>query len=173
MRTLLATLFAIAAGASCGVFASVARAAEPAAPAAEPAAEAVPEDEEPFILMINAGRAAILADRAFDGVLMGEAPPYDEKAFDELRTAKENLAGAVLGIYRARAVACERKTVAEEHCGPLPPPDWLGEPVAAKVSAAELKARLDWVWEKSGPFVEAGCKIGREASKDELFCSVE
>jgi hypothetical protein len=51
-------------------------------------------------------------------------------------------------------------------------PAWIFEP-PTKHSPDVLSARFDWLQEEADELTGIGCKIGREKSNDELFCSVE
>jgi hypothetical protein len=132
-------------------------------------------DEEPFALMIDAGRAEILIERARDGLAGAESPARQSEP-SELQSATRSLRRAAAQLYALREEACESGHVGAEHCGALPPPAWLGERADAVADIREIRRRIEWLQTAMEPFVTAGCEAGQARQKDEEeppFCSVE
>jgi hypothetical protein len=132
-------------------------------------------DEDPFALMIDAGRAEILIERATDG-LAGAKSSARQSEPSELRSATRSLRRAAAQLYALREEACESGHVGAERCGALPPPAWLGERADAVADIRELRRRIEWLQTAMEPFVTAGCDAGQARQKDEEeppFCSVE
>jgi hypothetical protein len=132
------------------------------------------EEEDPFILMIDAGRYGVIIERAAEGAIEGQ-PARTLPEPSELESATQSLHRAVHDLYELRAITCESGLVGEADCGPLQPPDWLGEPAGAVADAAEIRRRIDWLTEAMSPFVRAGCDAGQSRQTEELpyYCSVE
>ncbi len=138
------------------------------------AAAAGPEEADDFGLMIEAERYGVIIDRATEGAIEGQPATTLEEP-SELERATRALHRAAHHLYALRAITCGSGLAGSQDCGPLPPPDWLGEPAGTVADAAEIRRRIDWLAEAMSPFVAAGCDAGQSRREEELphYCSVE
>ncbi len=94
---------------------------------------------------------------------------------DDLARATRATIEGVRELYLLRDEVCGAGLVGPEHCGLLPPPDWLGAPVGEVADIIEINRRIDWLTSAMDPFVDAGCAAGdaRQGGEAPGFCSVE
>lgn len=137
--------------------------------ATAPAASGEPED--PFVLQIDSGRLMIFVDRIGMASELIETPASAEGT--DLTRAARNVRQAAIAFLAAKDQACEDGKFTAQSCIPLAPPAWLSEAPNRAISAAEVRRRIDDVYELTGPLVEAACEAGKAKSGDGLFCSVE
>jgi hypothetical protein len=130
------------------------------------------DDLDPFILMTNAERRAILVERAIEGVDLAPVRDPDTLASDAER-ADAALKRAGLAFVTLRARACQSGLAAAEVCDGPPLPDWVFEAPTASTSPEILFEREAFIARLTGPLVEIGCAAGVAATSEELFCSVE
>lgn len=154
----------------------------PQVPPAPPAEPLYSEEQlDPFILYIDAGRWAVLADRAREGVALAgssaEGPPSPALELDAPYSADEierSLNRSLASLVSLVGESCEAGLATAEQCSGFVLPDWFGKPVGTGApDMATLRARSDWIGEHVFTFIEAPCRLGEERTGDYLFCSVE
>lgn len=138
----------------------------------KPDSEAAQEPIEPFYLAIEAGRWDVLISRAREGLLLR---PYNEAApeEDEIMRIDGSLKSGALALLSLRLELCRSGLAAAGDCEHESWPEWITQPPSSKVDLKVLQARSDWLGEKTFHYIETGCRVGREQSGDDLFCSVE
>lgn len=134
---------------------------------ATPAVEADPGlqhmETDVITLSISAGRYAYLIELARAGAFAGQPDSYvvPGDTEDQLRAATAaTLRDGVFDLYQLQANVCEFGLVEAQDCGPIAPPDWLGEAPGAAPSVEELNRRIWWLEEAMDPYVGAGCDAG-------------
>lgn len=130
------------------------------------------EPLDPFVVMIGAERWGVIIDRALEGV---RAAPGPGEAWleNEMYRADLALKSGAANLIELRNEACAKKLVAETTCDLAEWPSWTREPPSGDTPIEEIQRRSDWLSEQMAPFTSAGCEAGREATGDDLFCSVE
>lgn len=138
----------------------------------KPEQDASVELIEPFYLAIEAGRWDVLIERAREGLLLR---PYDADApeEDEILRIDSSLKSGALALLVLRLELCRSGLGAAGECGHQSWPEWITQPPSAKVDLSVLQERSNWLGEQTFRYIETGCRIGREQSGDDLFCSVE
>jgi hypothetical protein len=132
-------------------------------------------EDDPSNLAIASGRWSVLIDRSNSGLDLSEQPTTDglnNHAYWLLRADAALKAGAFDMLQlRNRLLYIGLVKPSDLHSTRWP--TWIFEPPTSKESPHVLSARLAWLEKEAAELVEVGCKIGREKSNDELFCSVE
>jgi hypothetical protein len=130
------------------------------------------EPLDPFVVMIGAERWGVIIDRALQGVR--EAPGID-RAFleNEMLRADVALKSGAANLLELRNEACAKLLVTGADCALEEWPAWVLEAPTGDTPIEEIERRSDWLAEQMGAFTSAGCEAGRQATGDELFCSVE
>ena len=132
-------------------------------------------EDDPSGLAISSGRWSVLFDRSNSGLDLLEQPATDgplDHAYWLLR-ADAALKGGALELLQLRNRLVYMGLIKPSDLHSTRWPQWLFEPPSSKQSPDALSARLDWLEKEANALVEIGCKIGREKSSNELFCSVE
>lgn len=139
-------------------------------PRPEPAA--AQEPIEPFYLAIESGRWDVLIDRAREGLRLR---PFDPSApdEDEILRIDASLKSGALNLLALRLELCRIGLGAPGDCEHVSWPEWITQPPSSRVDLEVLQARSDWLGEQTFHYIETGCRIGREQSGEDLFCSVE
>lgn len=127
-------------------------------------------DESVFIMTIDAGRMGIFVDRINSAAEMMETPALGG---DELIGVARSVRIAALQYLLAKEQLCKDAKFVEQSCAKVTPPRWLAEAPSARVTVAQVEARIVDVQKLMTPLVDAACDYGREKSGDGLFCSVE
>lgn len=151
--------------------------AEEQGDASQPAPATVESDAEheeldPFVVMIGAERWTVILDRALAGAREAPEPASPEADSDILRADAALKRGAGMVITLRNSV-CAKGLVTGEACTLPDWPGWTRQAPTAATPLDELERRSAWLSEVMSPFTEAGCAAGRQATGDELFCSVE
>lgn len=128
------------------------------------------EPEDPFVLQIDSGRLGIFVDRIGMASELDESLPPDAT---DLQNAAGNVREAAAAYFAAKERACANGRFVAQSCAPQKPPAWLAEAPNKPVSGAEVRRRIDEIYELTDALVGAACDYGREKSGDGLFCSVE
>ena len=130
------------------------------------------EPIEPFYLAIEAGRWDVLIDRAREGLRLR---PFEPSAPDENEILRidASLKSGALNLLALRLELCRSGLGTSSDCSHVSWPEWITQPPSAEVDLKVLQARSDWIGEQTFRYIETGCRIGREQSGDDLFCSVE
>jgi hypothetical protein len=131
-----------------------------------------PEDLDPFVVMIGAERWTVLLDKALEGAREAADSPGAVEETDLYRADAALKNGAAM-VIELRNRVCGKGLVAGDACKLPEWPDWTREPPTGDTPLAEIDRRSGWLDTVMAPFTEAGCAAGREATKDDLFCSVE
>ncbi len=155
---------------------------KPATPAPEAVAPTTPQSAaqpatgatqlDPFVVMVDAERWGVIIDRAMDGVR--DAPDADPSLSenDLLRSDVAVKTGAA-ELLRLRNRICAKGLLAGDACVIRDWPAWASEPPSAATPIEEIERRSAWLGEAMSVFTDIGCAAGRNATKDEMFCSVE
>jgi hypothetical protein len=129
------------------------------------------EEEEAFVLMVDAGRMQVFTDRIGEAAGLLDSTPT--AAETDLVRAAHNLRQATLAFFAAKEAACAEGKFVAQSCARLAPPAWLAEAPTQQVSARLLRRRIEEVQAMMQPLLDVACETGRQKSKNELFCSVE
>jgi hypothetical protein len=145
----------------------------PAPAPPSPAAQASTEKLDPFVVMVDAERWGVLLGKALDGVREAPDPTFDKRMEDDMYRADGALKSGAAKLIELRNEACVKGLVSGDACELRNWPAWTMEPPKAGVPIDEIQRRSDWLSAEMERFTDAGCEVGRKATKEELFCSVE
>jgi hypothetical protein len=138
----------------------------------QPVDTARAEPLDPFVVMVDAERWGVIIDKAREGV--HEAPgPADAYFENEMYRADASLKSSAASLIELRNEACVKALVTGAACNLGDWPAWTHEPPTDKTPIEEIQRRSDWLSGQMDPFTSVGCEAGREATGDDLFCSVE
>jgi hypothetical protein len=143
---------------------------------AYPGAPASAHDDErfggdpPFVLGIDVGRMGMFTDRIKDAAEFIETPATGG---DELIGVSRKLRLTTLEFLAQKERLCDELKFTEQSCVKMAPPAWLARDPNETITPHQLLARIEQVQEMMGPLMDVACTLGKEKSKDELFCSVE
>lgn len=132
-------------------------------------------EEDPANLATNSARWSFIIDHSNSGLDLMERPTTDgprDHAY-WLLSADWGLKDDALKLLQLRNRLLSTGLVKPSDLHSTKWPAWIFEPPTSKESPDVLAARLDWLEKEASELVEIGCKIGREKSGEELFCSVE
>lgn len=140
------------------------------------ASDPLSEPENSFVLLIDAGRMEVFADKietALD-IDREEGDPYrDPLALSEVQHASASVRNAALAYFSLKARACIDGQFTDITCTPSTLPAWLADAPNSPVSAEEVRKRSDALYAEMGPLLNAACEYGKSKLNDPLFCSVE
>ena len=132
-------------------------------------------EEDPTSLATDSARWSFIFDHSNSGLDLLEQPttaaPHDHSYW--LLSADLGLKDDAFKLLQLRNRLLVLGLVKPSDLHSTRWPAWILEPPTSKESPDVLSARLDWLAKEAEELVEIGCKIGREKSNDELFCSVE
>ena len=130
-----------------------------------------------FTLVIDAERWGVMMDNASVGAT---AHALEKRASDALEERDMRyridfaLRSGVRQLIALRDGLCVDGHSPEISCNTIELPAWVREaPAPLNTSLQEFQARSDWLGEMSNPLIGIGCKLGVDASADEMFCAVE
>ncbi len=130
------------------------------------------EELDPFVVMIGAERWTVLLDRAREGAIQANEPAGAAEMTDMFRADMALKQGAAM-VIELRNRVCAKGLVTGEACRLPDWPAWTRDQPTGDTPITEIDRRSAWLETVMAPFVEAGCQAGRQASGDDLFCSVE
>ncbi len=138
----------------------------------QPDQEVGAEPIEPFYLAIEAGRWQVLLDRAQEGL---QQRPFDVSAPDENEILRidASLKSGALSLLAMRLELCRSGLGVAGDCEHSSWPEWITQPPSSRVDLQVLQERSNWLGDQTFHYIETGCRIGRDQSGDDLFCSVE
>lgn len=171
---LILSVAAMLAASACGGPSGEQQAQAPAAASAPEPEQVNPpaEDLDPFIVMIDAERWGVIIDRAMEGAIIAPSAPGDDDTSEMLRADAALKRGAAK-VIELRNRVCEKGLVTGAACTLPDWPVWTREPPTGDTPIDEIVRRSAWLSEVMGPYTSAACDAGRQASGDDLFCSVE
>jgi len=132
-------------------------------------------EEDPTSLATNSARWSFIIDHSNSGLDLLERPntdrPHDHAYW--LLSADLGLKDDAFKLLQLRNRLLVMGLVKPSDLHSTRWPAWIFEAPTSEESPDVLEARLTWLEKEAADLVEVGCKIGREKSGNELFCSVE
>jgi hypothetical protein len=146
----------------------------PPPPPAPSAPEPSPSEPlDPFVVMIGAERWEVILDRALEGIALAPDGPAVAETGSDLYRADAALKSGAARLLELRDQVCGKGLLSGEACRIPNWPSWTGEPPTANTPIEEIERRSQWLGEAMQPFTSVGCQVGRQATGEPLFCSVE
>ena len=138
------------------------------------------EDEDVFVLRIDAGRTAVFNEKiseALEGLTSPYAPRQSESILAvrarDLRETTAAVRAETYNFLRLEADACAQGKFTDISCAGGPPPAWLAQRPDEEVPAAEVRRRLEDLHARMEKLLGVACEEGKRTTKDEMYCSVE
>ena len=126
-------------------------------------------------LAIDAGRLSVLIERSTEGLDLqpAKAPNTPDRAAAQRLEIDKELRDAGLKVLVLRNRLMHDDLIGEREGRETHWPGWIALPPESSLTPEDLQERYDWLSKEVIKLSEHGCKLGRDQTKNELFCSLD